>query len=48
MLTKQQIIDASDDDYMNDDQLAFFKELLETQTHRPHESKNGDADTQTT
>ena len=31
MLTEQQLLDASENDYMNDDQLAFFKNLLESQ-----------------
>lgn len=28
MLTEEQILKASDDDYMNDDQLAFFRQRL--------------------
>ena len=31
MLTKEQLLAASEDEYMNDEQLAFFKNLLESQ-----------------
>ena len=31
MLTEQQLLDAPEDDYMNDDQLEFFKNLLQSQ-----------------
>lgn len=30
MLTRQQLIDAPEDDYMNEEQLAFFEDLLKT------------------
>ncbi len=31
MLTEQQLLDSSEDDYMNNDQLAFFKKMLQSQ-----------------
>ena len=31
MLTEQQLLDAPEENYMNDEQLAFFKNLLESQ-----------------
>ncbi len=36
MLTEQQLLDASENDYMSDDQLAFFKNLLESQIAEIH------------
>lgn len=31
MITEKQLIEAPEEDYMNDDQLEFFKQLLESQ-----------------
>ena len=31
MLTKEQLLAASEDEYMNEEQLAFFKNLIESQ-----------------
>lgn len=31
MLTRQQLLDASEEEYMNEEQLAFFEDLLQSQ-----------------
>jgi DnaK suppressor protein len=38
MLTRQQLIDAPEDEYMNEEQLAFFEDLLKTQIAETTES----------
>ncbi len=38
MLTEQELLAAAEDDYMNEDQLEFFRELLKTQAAEVRES----------
>jgi DnaK suppressor protein len=38
MLTEEQLLAASEDDYMNDEQLEFFRNLLKTQAEEVRES----------
>jgi len=38
MLTEEQLLAAPEDDYMNDDQLGFFRDLLKIQAEEVRES----------